>query len=73
MNLHKQFGLKVFSCSPIERKNGMQTAKYFQKTTKDGGKNKLAVIDILENRAFYYYVNEIDDNQFKIKKIKLYD
>ena len=76
MNLHKQFGLKVFSCSPIERKNGMQTAKYFQKTTKDGGKNnKLAVIDILdyENCALYYYVNEIDDNQFKIKKIKLYD
>jgi len=39
IDLHKQFGLKAFSCSPVERKNGMQTSKFFHKTTKDGGKN----------------------------------
>ena len=51
----------------------MQTSKFFHKTTKDGGKNnQLAVIDILdhENRALYYYINEINYDQFKFKKIK---
>jgi len=61
IDLHKQFGLKAFSCSPVERKNGMQTSKFFQ----------LAVIDILdhENRALYYYINEINYDQFKIKNL----
>jgi hypothetical protein len=35
--IHHEFGLSVFSCSAVEKKNHMQVCLYFQNTLKDGG------------------------------------
>ena len=40
MTIHHSFGIKAFTCSPVEKKNHMQISKYFRKTLRDGGKGK---------------------------------
>jgi hypothetical protein len=63
MSLHQIFGLKSFSCSPVEKKNHMHINKFFNKTFKDGGNSnrKSAIYEIMEseNRQIYYLINNI--------------
>ena len=63
MEKHNKWGIKSFSCSPVEKKNHMQVSFFFRKTIKDGGKlvnSKAAIVEILEeeNRSLY----ELSDN-----------
>ncbi|CAB4420782.1 unnamed protein product [Rhizophagus irregularis] len=63
MEKHNKWGIKSFSCSPVEKKNHMQVSFFFRKTMKDGGKlvnSKAAIVEILEeeNRSLY----ELSDN-----------
>ena len=70
MMIHHDYGIRVFTCSPVEKKNHMQISKYFRKTLKDGGKGrKKAVIEILEheNRLLYYNYNQIPTISKNIK------
>jgi hypothetical protein len=73
MENHKQFGIKAFSCAPVEKKNHQQVTHFFRQTLKDGGKNrKSAITDILEyeNRVLFYLFNNIETST-KPKKINL--
>ncbi|EXX73918.1 hypothetical protein GLOIN_2v1764234 [Rhizophagus irregularis DAOM 181602=DAOM 197198] len=59
MERHQRFGLDVFSCSPVKKKNHDQVSAFFRKTMKDGGKDmerKSAIFEILhyENRSLYF-------------------
>jgi len=64
MERHRQWGVKSFSCAPVEKKNHQQVSQFFRKTFKDGGVSgrKSAIVDILEyeNRVLYYLF--ADDN-----------
>jgi len=40
MVIHHDYGIKAFTCSPVEKKNHIQISKYFRKTLKDGGREK---------------------------------
>jgi len=74
MSIHHNFGIKAFTCSPVEKKKHIQISKYFRKTLKDGGKGKKkAVIEILEheNRTLYYRYNEIPTINKNVKKINI--
>lgn len=74
MMIHHDYGIKAFTCSPIEKKNHVQISKYFRKTLKDGGKGrKKAVIEILEheNRLLYYNYNQIPTISKNIKTINI--
>ena len=76
IDIHQEFGLAAFSCSPVEKKNHMQICLYFQNTLKDGGnKNsrKSAILEILEheNRQFYFELNNIPSFFKKSKKYRL--
>jgi hypothetical protein len=62
MEKHKQFGIKAFSCAPVEKKNHQQIIHFFRQTTKNGGKNKKsAITDILEyeNRVLFYLFDNV--------------
>ncbi|CAG8846627.1 26979_t:CDS:2, partial [Gigaspora margarita] len=51
-DIHNNFGLAIFSCSAIEKKNYIQVCQYFQSTLKDGGhenSRRSAIIEILEH------------------------
>src|SRR5436190_11191712 len=37
MEKHQRFGMKAFSCAPVEKKNYQQVTNFFQQTFKDGG------------------------------------
>ena len=59
MMIHHDYGIKVFTCSPVGKKNH-----------KDGGKGrKKAVIEILEheNHLLYYNYNQIPTISKNIK------
>jgi hypothetical protein len=74
MIIHHNYGIKAFTCSPVEKKNHMQISKYFRKTLKDGGRGrKKAVIEILEheNRLLYYNYNQIPTISKNIKTINI--
>jgi len=75
MTIHHNFGIKAFTCSPVEKKNHIQISKYFRKTLKDGGKMRgKAVIEILEheNHTLYYNkYNEIPTINKSVKKINI--
>jgi len=60
---HKKWGLKSFSCAPVENKNHQQVTQFFRKTLRDGGNGinrKSAILQILEfeNRKLYYICND---------------
>ena len=63
MNIHQKFGLKSFSCSPVEKKNHIHINKFFTKTFKDGGNSnrKSAIYEIMasENRQIYFLINSV--------------
>jgi hypothetical protein len=64
MLIHKRWGLNVFSCSAVEKKNHDHVCYFFKKTLKNGGKfqSKISAIrEILEheNRFFFYTKNNI--------------
>jgi hypothetical protein len=63
MSIHQRFGLKSFSCSPVEKKNHMHINKFFNKTFKDGGNSnrRSAIYEIMEseNRLIYYLINNV--------------
>ncbi|UZO24225.1 uncharacterized protein OCT59_016539 [Rhizophagus irregularis] len=40
MRIHYNFGLAVFFCSAVEKKNYQQVSHFFKRTTKDGGTGK---------------------------------
>jgi hypothetical protein len=72
MEKHKQFGIKAFSCAPVEKKNHQQVTHFFRQTTKDGGKNKKsAITDILEyeNRVLFYLFDNVETSAPKPKKL----
>ncbi len=74
MSIHHNFGIKAFTCSPVEKKNHIQISKYFRKTLKNGRKGKKkAVIKILkhENCTLYYRYNEIPTINKNVKKINI--
>ncbi|CAJ0900386.1 7216_t:CDS:2 [Entrophospora sp. SA101] len=74
MTIHNNYGVKAFTCNPVEKKNHMQISKYFRKTLKDGRKGrKKAVIEILEheNCLLYYNYNNIPTISKNIRKIKI--
>ena len=76
IEIHQEFGLAGFSCSPVEKKNHMQICRYFQNTLKNGGnKNsrKSAIIEILEheNRQLYFALNHISNFFKKPKRYRL--
>lgn len=74
MEKHQKWGIKSFSCSPIEKKI-ICKYPFFRKTMKDGGKvinPKAAIIEILEeeNRSLYeIFYNNISSTYSKPKKI----
>ena len=73
MEIHKQWGLKSFSCAPVEKKNHQQVSRFFQNTFKDGGVTgrKSAIEEILEheNRVLYYLYDHTVTSTSKPKKI----
>ena len=73
MEIHKQWGLKSFSCAPVEKKNHQQVSRFFQNTFKDGGVTgrKSAIEEILEyeNRVLYYLYDHTVTSTLKPKKI----
>ncbi|RGB28603.1 hypothetical protein C1646_767611 [Rhizophagus diaphanus] len=76
LEIHHEFGLAAFSCSPVEKKNHMQVCLYFQNTLKDGrNKNsrKLAILEMLEheNRQLYFASNKVPNFLKKSKKYRL--
>ncbi|CAG8534028.1 2289_t:CDS:2 [Scutellospora calospora] len=51
IDLHRNFGIRGFSCSAVEKKNHQQVSFFFQKTLKDGGNQhtrKAAILEILD-------------------------
>ncbi|UZO20850.1 uncharacterized protein OCT59_013261 [Rhizophagus irregularis] len=76
LEIHHEFGLAAFSCSPVEKKNHMQVCLYFQNTLKDGGnKNsrKSAILEMLEheNWQLYFASNKVPNFLKKSKKYRL--
>ena len=74
MVIHHDYGIKAFTCSPVEKKKHIQISKYFRKTLKDGGREKKkAIIEILEheNRLLYYNYNQIPTINKSTKKITI--
>ncbi|RHZ46300.1 hypothetical protein Glove_627g48 [Diversispora epigaea] len=70
---HKQWGVKAFSCSAVEKKNHQQVSTFFRKTFKNGGnlsRKKPAIQEIMEyeNRILYFNYNSLPKPN-KIKKI----
>ena len=75
MELHKQWGVKAFSCAPVEKKNHQQVTHFFRQTFKDGGdKHKSAITEILEyeNRTLFYLFGDVDPSTLKPKKINIF-
>ncbi|GBC43602.1 hypothetical protein GLOIN_2v1768889 [Rhizophagus irregularis DAOM 181602=DAOM 197198] len=76
LEIHHEFGLAAFLCSPVEKMNHMQVCLYFQNTLKDGGnKNsqKSAILEMLEheNRQLYFASNKVPNFLKKSKKYRL--
>jgi hypothetical protein len=76
MEKHKKFGLKAFSCGPVEKKNHQQVSEFFRKTLRDGGNGvdrKSAIVQILEfeNRKLYYNINNYSQNYSKTIKLQI--
>jgi hypothetical protein len=76
MAIHKPFGLKSFSCSPVERKNHDHVLLFFRRTMKDGGKEtnrKSAIWSILEfeNRVLYFFKNILPNTLKLPKKLRV--
>ncbi|POG58951.1 hypothetical protein GLOIN_2v1726617 [Rhizophagus irregularis DAOM 181602=DAOM 197198] len=76
LEIHHEFGLAAFLCSPVEKMNHMQVCLYFQNTLKDGGnKNSLksAILEMLEyeNRQLYFASNKVPNFLKKSKKYRL--
>ncbi|GES80397.1 hypothetical protein GLOIN_2v1477112 [Rhizophagus clarus] len=72
MERHKKWGLKSFSCAPVENKNHQHVTQFFRKTLRDGGNGtnrKLAILQILEfeNRKLYYNCNDFHNIPNTIK------
>ncbi|CAG8435379.1 3765_t:CDS:2 [Scutellospora calospora] len=71
---HKQWGLKAFSCSAVEKKNHIHVSFFFRKTTMNGGnpfKRSAATIEILEyeSRNIFFAYNDLPRQ--KVKKLVL--
>ncbi|PKY56900.1 hypothetical protein RhiirA4_477528 [Rhizophagus irregularis] len=52
MKKHHKWGIKSFSCSPVEKKNHMLVSFFFHKTMKDEGKvinPKAAIVELSYN------------------------
>ncbi|RHZ79627.1 hypothetical protein Glove_143g87 [Diversispora epigaea] len=74
---HKQWGVKAFSCSAVEKKNHQQVSTFFRKTFKNGGnllRKKSAIQEIMEyeNRILYFNYNLLSEPN-KIKKFRVKD
>jgi hypothetical protein len=76
MEKHHKWGIKSFSCSPVEKKNHMHVSFFFRKTMKDGGKAinpKAAIVEILEeeNRSLYELSYNIPSTFDRPQKIRI--
>jgi hypothetical protein len=72
MEKHKQWGIKAFSCAPVEKKNHQQVTNFFRQTLKDGGdQRKSAIVEILEfeNRMLFYLFDNVKPFISKPKRI----
>lgn len=74
MEIHQKWGVKAFSCAPVEKKNHQQVTHFFRQTLKGGGsKHKSVIRDVLEyeNRSlFYLFDNAISTSKPKKLHIK---
>jgi hypothetical protein len=74
MEIHKQWGMKAFSCAPVEKKNHLQVTCFFRQTLKGGGsKYKPVVKEILEyeNRSLFYLFDDGISTTSTLKPKKL--
>jgi len=77
MRKHRNWGLKSFSCSAVEKKNHQQVSYFFRKTLKDGGKCKdgrSSIKELLyhENRTLHFmYNNNLSHSLPKSQKIHI--
>jgi len=75
MEKYNQWGIKSFSCSPVEKKNHMHVSFFFRKTMKDGGKvnPKAAIVEILEeeNRSLYELSCNVPSTYDRPQKIRI--
>jgi hypothetical protein len=72
MEKHKQWGIKAFSCAPVEKKNHQQVTHFFRQTLKDGGEQqKSTIMEIFEyeNRTLFYFSEDVKSFASKPKKI----
>ncbi len=75
MEIHQKWGMKGFSCAPVEKKNHQQVTHFFRQTLKGGGsKHKSVIRDIFEyeNRSLFYLFNDDTISTSKPKKLTLY-
>jgi len=75
MEMHQQWGISSFSCSPVEKKNHQQVSFFFRQTVKDGGnaERKSSIMDILEyeNRSLFYLFDDVATSMEKPKKLHI--
>jgi hypothetical protein len=74
MKIHQKWGVKAFSCAPVEKKNHQQVTHYFRQTLKGGGsKHKSVIRDILEyeNRSLFYLFDDVAISSPKPKKLHI--
>ena len=77
MRKHRNWGLKSFSYSAVEKKNHQQVSYFFRKTLKDEGKCKdgrSLIKELLyhENRTLYFtYNNNMSHFLLKSQKIHI--
>ena len=75
MEIHKRWGMKAFSCAPVEKKNHQQVTLFFRQTLKGGGsKHKSVIKDILEyeNRSLFYLFDDVVTSTPKPKKLNIF-
>jgi len=75
MEIHKRWGMKAFSCAPVEKKNHQQVTLFFRQTLKGGGsKHKSVIKDILEyeNRSLFYLFDDVVTSTSKPKKLNIF-
>ena len=75
MEIHKRWGMKAFSCAPVEKKNHQQVTLFFRQTLKgSGSKHKSVIKDILEyeNRSLFYLFDDVVTSTPKPKKLNIF-
>ncbi|GET62289.1 hypothetical protein GLOIN_2v1785497 [Rhizophagus irregularis DAOM 181602=DAOM 197198] len=75
MEIHKQWGVKAFSCAPVEKKNHQQVTYFFRQSFKGGGsKHKSVIKEILEyeSRSLFYLFDDVVTSTPKPKKLNIF-